>query len=41
MLLLGKYDMDVNLSREEANEIRAEEQQRTKDDAMNRYYDHH
>lgn len=37
----GKYDMDVNMSREEANKVRAEEQQRAKDDAMARYYDHH
>ena len=37
----GKYDKDVNLTREEANQIRVQEQQRAKEAALERYNDHH
>ena len=37
----GKYSMDVNLSKKEANTIRSQEQQRAKEAALARYNDHH
>ena len=37
----GKYNKDVNLTPEEANKIRIQEQQRTKEAALERYNGHH
>ncbi|MCF0242910.1 MAG: RHS repeat-associated core domain-containing protein, partial [Treponema sp.] len=38
---VGKYDMDVNLSKQEADKIRAQKSQESKEAAMERYYEHH
>ena len=37
----GKYDRDVNLTRNEVNQIKAQERQRAKEAALERYNDHH
>ena len=38
---VGKYDREVNLTRKEVNQIKAQEQQRSKEAALERYNDHH
>lgn len=38
---VGKYDRDVNLTRKEVNQIKAQEQQRAKEAALERYNEHH
>lgn len=38
---VGKYDRYVNLTRKEVNQIKAQEQQRAKEAALERYNDHH